>query len=114
MTEFTYRDNKLFAESIALSALGEQYGTPSYIYSRAAIEAAFMAYRNALEGCDHLVCYAVKANSNLAVLNVLSASARVLISSPVANYNGLLPLVAIPARWFSQAWPRQPLTWPLR
>ncbi len=72
MTEFTYRGDSLFAEDISLSAIAEQYGTPSYVYSRAAIEAAFMAYRNALEGCDHLVCYAVKANSNLAVLNLLS------------------------------------------
>jgi diaminopimelate decarboxylase len=72
MTEFEYHGDSLFAEDIPLSAVAEQYGTPCYVYSRAALESAFRGYLDALTGCDHLVCYAVKANSNLAVLNVLS------------------------------------------
>jgi diaminopimelate decarboxylase len=55
-----------------VSEIAGTYGTPCYIYSRAALEAAFGEYRQALADCDHLVCYAVKANSNLAVLNVLA------------------------------------------
>ena len=72
MEYFPYRDGKLYAENVAVSEIADTYGTPCYIYSRAALEAAFGEYRQALADCDHLVCYAVKANSNLAVLNVLA------------------------------------------
>ncbi len=72
MEHFPYRDGKLFAESVAVSEIAEAHGTPCYIYSRAALESAFSEYQQALDGCEHLVCYAVKANSNLAVLNVLA------------------------------------------
>jgi len=72
MEYFPYRDGKLYAENVAVSEIAGIYGTPCYIYSRAALEAAFGEYRQALADCDHLVCYAVKANSNLAVLNVLA------------------------------------------
>ena len=69
---FEYRDGRLFAEDVDCAALAAQYGTPSFVYSRAAMEAALREYLDALAGCDHLVCYAVKANSNLAVLQVLA------------------------------------------
>jgi diaminopimelate decarboxylase len=72
MSDFAYRGDTLFAEALPLNAIAEQYGTPCYVYSRATLERNFLAYRNALAGCDHLVCYAVKANSNLAVLNLLA------------------------------------------
>jgi diaminopimelate decarboxylase len=72
VTSFNYRDDRLYAENVAVSEIAERFGTPCYIYSRAALEAAFGDYRSALEGCEHLVCYAVKANSNLAVLDVLA------------------------------------------
>jgi len=72
MTHFSYREGSLYAEGVAVSAIAAEHGTPCYIYSRAALEAAFMEYRQALAGAQHLVCYAVKANSNLAVLNVLA------------------------------------------
>jgi diaminopimelate decarboxylase len=72
MNTFTYREGSLYAEDVAVSAIAAAHGTPCYIYSRAALEAAFMEYRQALAGAPHLVCYAVKANSNLAVLNVLA------------------------------------------
>ncbi len=72
MDYFSYRGGSLYAEDVAVSAIAAAHGTPCYIYSRAALEAAFGEYRQALAGCDHLVCYAVKANSNLAVLNVLA------------------------------------------
>lgn len=72
MNHFTYREGSLYAENAAVAAIAAAHGTPCYIYSRAALEAAFMEYHQALEGTEHLICYAVKANSNLAVLNVLA------------------------------------------
>ncbi|MCL6690464.1 diaminopimelate decarboxylase [Pseudomonas sp. R3.Fl] len=72
MEAFNVRDGQLFAEGVALSALAERFGTPTYVYSRAHIEQQFRSYTDALQGLPHLVCFAVKANSNLAVLNVLA------------------------------------------
>lgn len=72
MDAFNYRDGELFAEGVALSAVAERFGTPTYVYSRAHIEAQYRAYADALSGMPHLVCFAVKANSNLGVLNVLA------------------------------------------
>jgi diaminopimelate decarboxylase len=72
MDAFEYRDGQLFAEGVALAALAERFGTPTYVYSRAHIEAQYRAYADALHGMPSLVCYAVKANSNLGVLNVLA------------------------------------------
>ena len=72
MDYFEYRDGRLFAEGVALSDLAEHYGTPCYVYSRATIERHWHAFDGALNGQRHLVCYAVKANSNLAVLNLLA------------------------------------------
>ncbi|MCQ4307279.1 diaminopimelate decarboxylase [Pseudomonas stutzeri] len=72
MEAFSYRDGQLFAEGVALPALAQRFGTPTYVYSRAHIEAQYHAYADALSGMPHLVCFAVKANSNLGVLNVLA------------------------------------------
>ncbi|KTC33393.1 MAG: diaminopimelate decarboxylase [Pseudomonas sp.] len=72
MDAFNYRDGELFAEGVALSAIADRFGTPTYVYSRAHIEAQYRAYADALAGMPHLVCFAVKANSNLGVLNVLA------------------------------------------
>ena len=72
MDAFNYRDGELFAEGVALSAIAERFGTPTYVYSRAHIEAQYRAFADALSGMPHLVCFAVKANSNLGVLNVLA------------------------------------------
>ncbi len=72
MEQFQYRNGELYAENVALQHIAETYGSPCYVYSRAHLEQRFSEYRDALQGCDHLVCYAVKANSNIAVLNVLA------------------------------------------
>ncbi|MDF0734216.1 diaminopimelate decarboxylase [Pseudomonas entomophila] len=72
MDAFNYRDGQLFAEGVALPAIAERFGTPTYVYSRAHIEAQYRSYADALEGTQGLVCFAVKANSNLGVLNVLA------------------------------------------
>ena len=72
MEYFPYRDGELYAEQTPVSEIAARHGTPCYIYSRSSLEAAFSEYRDALAGCSHLVCYAVKANSNLAVLDTLA------------------------------------------
>ena len=72
MNPFTLRDGALSAEQVPVEAITAEYGTPCYIYSRAALEAALDEYHQALADCPHLVCYAVKANSNLGVLDVLA------------------------------------------
>ena len=72
MDYFNYQNGVLHAEDVAVAEIAEHYGTPCYIYSRATLERHWRAFDTALNGLDHLVCYAVKANSNLAVLNVLA------------------------------------------
>jgi len=69
---FQHQNGELFAENMSVTDLAAQYGTPLYVYSRKAFEEHYLAYANALKGKDALVCYAIKANSNLAVLNVLA------------------------------------------
>ena len=72
MTGFERQGDTLFCEEVALGELASQYGTPLYVYSRASIEQAYLAYEAALADHAHLICYAVKANSNLAILSVLA------------------------------------------
>jgi diaminopimelate decarboxylase len=72
MNCFNYTKGKLYAEGVSLQELADNYGTPAYVYSRAALEHNFLAYKNALTNNKHLICYAVKANSNIAVLNLLA------------------------------------------
>jgi diaminopimelate decarboxylase len=72
VTPFEYRNGELCAESVPLSQIAERYGTPCYVYSRRALTETWRAFDAAFAGRDHLVCYAVKANSSLAVLNVLA------------------------------------------
>ena len=69
---FHYRAGSLHAEGVRVSDLAERFGTPLYVYSRAALEAAWKSFHDALGGAPHQVCFAVKANSNLAVLDVLA------------------------------------------
>ncbi len=71
-TAFHYADGTLFAENVPLNEIAAQFGTPSYVYSRSAIESTWQAYANALSDIPHLICYAVKANSNIGVLNILA------------------------------------------
>ncbi|MGI9294765.1 MAG: diaminopimelate decarboxylase [Pseudomonadales bacterium] len=72
MDHFQYHNGSLHVEQVALTEIAEHFGTPCYVYSRAALEQTYASYADALRGIDHLICYAVKANSNLAVLNVLA------------------------------------------
>jgi diaminopimelate decarboxylase len=72
MDFFDYKNNQLHAEDIAVSTLAEQYGTPCYVYSRKTFERHYLAFAHAAKSHKSLVCYAVKANSNIAVLNILA------------------------------------------
>lgn len=73
---FAYRQDCLFAEELPLAAIAQHYGTPTYVYSRAALTANLREFQDVLAshpaGADSLVCYAVKANSNLAILNLFA------------------------------------------
>jgi diaminopimelate decarboxylase len=66
------RNAELWMESTPLADVAERFGTPCYVYSRAAVEAAWHHFDTAFAGHDHLVCFAVKANSNLSILNLLA------------------------------------------
>jgi diaminopimelate decarboxylase len=72
LDHFIYQDQSLFAESCSVAEIAKQHGTPVYIYSRATLERHWRAFDDAVGTHPHLICYAVKANSNLAVLNVLA------------------------------------------
>ena len=72
MDHFLYQDNTLYAKGCQVAELAKTYGTPLYIYSRATLERHWHAFNNAVADHPHLICYAVKANANLAVLNVLA------------------------------------------
>lgn len=72
MDHFAYRDGVLYAEEVSLEDIATQFGTPCFVYARATLERHYKAFDEALQGLDHRVCYAVKANSNLAVLDVLA------------------------------------------
>ena len=72
MDHFLTRDDQLWAEDVPLGAIADRFGTPCYVYSRATIERHFRAFEAACGELPHLICYAVKANSNLAVLDVLA------------------------------------------
>ncbi|MBI5627184.1 MAG: diaminopimelate decarboxylase [Nitrosomonadales bacterium] len=69
---FHYQDDALYAEQVKLDDIAERFGTPCYVYSRAALTDSFGQFVKALQGREHLICYAVKANSNLAILNVFA------------------------------------------
>ena len=72
MDYFNYRNNELFAEDVAVQDIIYQHGSPCYIYSRATLERHWKAFELAFGDHPHLVCYAVKANSNIALLNLLA------------------------------------------
>ena len=69
---FTYRNPGLYCEDVALSAVAAAKGTPVYVYSRAAIEAAYLRFTRAFRSIPHSICYSVKANSNPSILRILA------------------------------------------
>jgi len=72
MDHFQYRGTELYAEDLPVAHIAERFGTPCYIYSRATLERHWHAFDDAFANRPHLICFAVKANPNLAVLNILA------------------------------------------
>ena len=72
MNVFEVKNSELHAENVALSQIASQHGTPCYVYSKAALTQAFTDFNAGLIGSDHLVCFAVKANPNIAILNIFA------------------------------------------
>lgn len=72
MSCFETKSGELHVEALGLSSIAAQFGTPAYVYSRAALTGAFLRFDAGFSGIDHLVCYAVKANPNLAILNLFA------------------------------------------
>src|SRR5882762_4299852 len=72
MHEFHYLAGKLYCEGASVESLAKKFGTPLYVYSQRTLTSHFQKLDKALTPLDHLICYAVKANSNLAVLRTLS------------------------------------------
>ena len=72
MTQFTLKNGELYAENIALSHIAAEFNTPCYVYSKAALSQAFKDFSAGLVGTNHLVCFAVKANPNIAILNLFA------------------------------------------
>ncbi|QIM64391.1 diaminopimelate decarboxylase [Frederiksenia canicola] len=72
MDHFNYKNQQLFAEDVAVADIIAQHGTPAYIYSRATLERHWHAFNNAFGDHPHLICFAVKSNSNIALLNVMA------------------------------------------
>ena len=73
MTSFSQQDGALHCEGVSLEAIAQTHGTPTYVYSHTAIKDAFLSYQNAVGDHPHLICYAVKANSNLSILRTLAS-----------------------------------------
>ena len=69
---FNYQNNQLFVEQVSLAEIAHRFGTPCYVYSHAALSDGYRQFEQAFAGREHLICYAVKANSNLAILHLLA------------------------------------------
>ncbi len=72
MDHFTFQNKSLYVENVPLKVIAQRYGSPCYVYSRATLERHWHAFDNALADREHLICYAVKANSNIAILNLFA------------------------------------------
>lgn len=72
MDFFQYKNNQLMAENLPVKQLAEQFGTPLYVYSRSTLERHWHAFNNAFGEHPHLVCFAVKSNPNIAILNIMA------------------------------------------
>jgi diaminopimelate decarboxylase len=106
MGPFQYRDSELCCEDVSLRALAAVAGTPAYVYSKAALLESLAGYARAFHDVPHVVCYSVKANSNLGVLSVLAkagAGADIVSGGELTARCGP---VCRPRRSSSRAWAR--------
>jgi diaminopimelate decarboxylase len=105
MHHFAYRDGVLHAEDVELNLIAEEIGTPFYCYSTATLERHYRVMSDAFKGSEHAICYAMKANSNQAVIKTMG--------SPKANSAAPWPLAFPDARSSFQALAKLPAKWPL-
>ncbi|HYN53932.1 MAG TPA: diaminopimelate decarboxylase, partial [Methylotenera sp.] len=73
MNSFTLRNTTLHAENVALNQIASEFGTPCYVYSKSALSQAFEGFSAGFKGTNHLVCFAVKSNPSLAILNLFAS-----------------------------------------
>ena len=90
---FNYRDSLLHCEGVKVSDITAQHGTPIYVYSRAALEASFRALDGSLADMPHIICYSLKANSNLELIG------EALVSDPPAEFNNGQAVTPDPDQW---------------
>ena len=114
LSVFAYRDGELHAEDVPLSAIAAQFGTPCYVYSRAAIAAAYRDYSAGFADLPHLVCYAMKANSNLAVLKLLADLGSGFDIVSIGELARVLAVGGDPAKVSFPASARRRPKWPMR
>ena len=98
MDNFEYRGDQLFAEDVPVSAIASEFGTPTYVYSRDTLERNYLAYAQALRGQNHRVCYSVKSNSNVAVLNILARLGAGFDIVSVGELERVWPLELMPTK----------------
>ena len=101
MHSFHYRAGSLHCEGADLEALAAQHGTPLYVYSSATVRDHYRRLSGSLHGLEHLVCYAVKANSNLAILNLLVG---VFLLTLLALYGLGMMFSSVFLLWGREAW----------
>ena len=77
MNHFAYKNDELYCEDVSVAYIAEQIGTPFYLYSYSTIKRHFMVFEDAFADLDHLTCFSVKSNSNLAILRLLANSETV-------------------------------------
>ena len=85
MDYFEYKDNELFCEDVNLKDIAENYGTPTYVYSKKTLERHARAYIDSFSSQNHLVCFSVKSLSNIAILKVLKDIGCLLYTSDAAD-----------------------------
>jgi len=104
-----YRAGTLYVEDVPLAQIAARLGTPCFVYSRAALTHAFEAFSQPFGSRAHAACYAAKANSNLAVLDLFARLGSASTSSRAVNWSACSPPEATRARWCSQAWASAPM-----
>ena len=105
MDFFQYQHHQLMAENLPVKQLAEQFGTPLYIYSKATLERHWHAFDKAFGEHPHLVCYAVKSNPNIAILNVMAKLGSGFdICVVKGNWNAYWPPAVIQQKWSFPVW----------
>ena len=106
MNYFDYKDNRLFAEEVAISDLAARFGTPLYVYSARTLRRHYRVMDEAFAGTDHLICYAMKALSNLSVLKLFAAMGSGFDIVSVGELMRCLRAAPIRAKSSFPAWAR--------